>query len=103
MVSSENYPVPVIDNRFETFYVKDFHCGQLDMIIKGENDKIYLCGKRFFYNPTLREGHFGNVVSINSGKNHYTVINDKHEIYSWGELFSSNHALKVSKEEEEAN
>lgn len=45
MVSSENYPVPVIDSQFETFYVKDFHCGQLDMIIKGENDKIYLCGK----------------------------------------------------------
>lgn len=45
MVSSENYPVPVIDTQFEPFYVKDFHCGQLDMIIKGENDKIYLCGK----------------------------------------------------------
>lgn len=61
MIASENNPVPVVNENFDSFLVKDYHCGQLDMILKGIDDKIHLVGKRFFYHPTLFDIDFGNV------------------------------------------
>jgi alpha-tubulin suppressor-like RCC1 family protein len=55
MIESSVFPNPVISESGKTFLVKDFYCGQNNMILKGMNDKIYLCGARMYHYPRLKD------------------------------------------------
>ena len=44
MIESTKFPMPVIEESGNSFMVKDFHCGQNNMILKGTDDQIYMVG-----------------------------------------------------------
>lgn len=38
MIESTKFPMPVVEESGNSFMVKDFHCGQNNMILKGIDD-----------------------------------------------------------------
>jgi len=96
MVESSVFPNPVIRESGESFEVKDFALGQNNMILKGMDDKIYLCGARMYHYPRLKnfsEENWNeedpvdmNFGLLSAGKKHFTVVNYMNQILTFGDL-----------------